>query len=43
MAPRRGALAVSIAAKALLTAGITTAVVATVIALARLLAWVTAP
>lgn len=31
------------AAKSLLTAGITTAVVAAVIALARLLAWVTAP
>ena len=33
----------SSAAKALLTAGITTAVVATVIALLRLLAWVTSP
>lgn len=31
------------AAKALLTAGITTAVVAAVISLARLLVWVTAP
>lgn len=31
------------AAKALLTAGITTATVAAVVALARLLAWVTAP
>lgn len=31
------------AAKALLTAGITTTAVAAVIALARLLAWVTAP